>query len=84
MSLRYASLLVQPISPADLAMKEHPGSPGAHAIILFKEISGDDGEAMETNYVRIKIFTEEGRKYGDVEIPYRKDVGNRTSRVWTN
>jgi hypothetical protein len=64
-----------PVSPADLAMKDAPGNPGVHAIILFKEVSGDDNEDMESNYVRIKIFTEEGRKYGDVEIPYRKDVG---------
>ncbi len=65
-----------PVSPADLAMKDHPGSPGAHAIILFKEVSGDDNESQETTYVRIKIFTEEGRKYGDVEVPYPKDIGN--------
>jgi transglutaminase-like putative cysteine protease len=30
----------------------------------------------EQNYVRIKILTEEGRKYADVEIPYFRDQGN--------
>jgi hypothetical protein len=30
------------------------------------------GNAYENNFVRIKILTEEGRKYADVEIPYDK------------
>src|SRR6202040_973475 len=30
----------------------------------------------EYDYARIKILTEEGRKYADVEIPFFKDEGN--------
>jgi hypothetical protein len=36
----------------------------------------DNGRTgSEYNYVRIKILTEEGRKYGDVELPYFKGQG---------
>ena len=37
----------------------------------------DDGRTPhEDAYVRIKILTEEGRKYANVEIPYFKESGN--------
>ncbi len=65
-----------PVSAADLAMKEHPGAPGAHAIILYKEVSGDGAEFIEENYVRIKIFTEQGREHGNVTIPYLRNVAS--------
>jgi len=65
-----------PVSTADLALKQDPNNPGAHAMILFKEVSGDDNEDMESNYVRIKIFSDEGRKHADVEIPYGKDISS--------
>ena len=32
--------------------------------------------AHEDVYFRIKILTEEGRKYGDIEIPFFKGSGN--------
>ena len=55
-------------------MTSEPKAPGAPAIILFREVDRDDSElsAHEDEYVRIKILTEEGRKYADVEIPYWK------------
>ena len=61
-----------PISPEDLAMKEYPASPGAPAIILYREMHTDDVKSFETHYHRIKIFTEEGKKHANVEIPYLK------------
>jgi len=63
----------QPISPEELKMTSEPKAPGAPAIFLFREVDRKDlGRAnMEYNYVRIKILTEEGRKYANVEIPYR-------------
>ncbi|HEY4580630.1 MAG TPA: DUF3857 domain-containing protein, partial [Candidatus Acidoferrales bacterium] len=62
-----------PITPEDLSLKEVSGAPGAHAVVLHRERLTDDVESYETNYYRIKIFTEEGKKHGDVEILYLKD-----------
>jgi hypothetical protein len=65
----------QPISPEELKMTSEPKAPGAPAIILYREVDRDDSNfhtPHEYNYVREKIFTEEGRKYADVEIPVVK------------
>jgi len=55
-------------------MTSEPMAPGAPAIILFRQVDRDDRasnySAREDNYVRIKILTEEGRKFGNVELPY--------------
>ena len=66
-----AAVGFQPVSPEELKMTQEPLAPGAPAIILFRQVDRDDrGEtAHEDNYFRIKILTEEGRKYGDIEIP---------------
>lgn len=68
----------QPVSPEELKMTTEPKAPGAPAIILFREVDRDDrGQtAHEDVYLRIKILTEEGRKYGDVEIPFWKGMGD--------
>src|SRR5215467_3489351 len=67
----------KPISPEELKMKSVEGAPGAPAVILYREVNRDDGRAgHEDNYVRIKILTDEGRKYADVEIPFIKESGN--------
>jgi hypothetical protein len=64
----------QAIDPADLKMTSEPKAPGAPAIYLYRQVDrNDSGNATsEFNYARIKILTEEGRKYGDVEIPFDK------------
>lgn len=62
-----------PIAPDELAMKDNPLSPGSSAMILNREMNSNDPEAYEAHYYRIKVFTEAGRKYADVEIPYLKD-----------
>lgn len=58
-----------PIDPADLAMKDNPEQPGAKAMILYRSIERNDSLGSETDYVRIKIFTDEGKSYADVTIP---------------
>jgi hypothetical protein len=67
-----------PISPQELKMTSVPEAPGAPAVYLYRQVDRDDqrGVANEYNYVRIKILTEEGRKYADVEIPFVKEIGN--------
>lgn len=64
-----------PVSPEDLKMTSESKAPGAPAIILYREIDREDtGNTWhEDNYVRIKILTEEGRKYGNVEIPFNQE-----------
>ena len=58
-----------PISPEELKMTSEPKAPGAPAINLYRQVDRDDQAYRETDYVRIKILTDEGRKYGDVAIP---------------
>jgi hypothetical protein len=67
----------QPVSPDELKMTSEPKAPGAPAIILFRQVDRDDrgNTAHEDVYYRIKILTEEGRKYADIEIPFFKDQG---------
>jgi transglutaminase-like putative cysteine protease len=79
----YAGDSFQPVSPEELKMTSEPQAPGAPAIVLFRQVDRDDTgrTAHENNYVRIKILTEEGRKYADVEIPFFKENGNNIINV---
>ena len=66
------------VAPADLAMKDNPKEPGADAMILYREDVVDasktlsDGDSVE-EYIRIKVFTQEGVKQGHVEIAFIKE-----------
>lgn len=66
-----------PVPQEELKMTNEPLAPGAPAIILYRQVDRDDSDIQgrEYNYVRIKILTEEGRKYADVEIPFMKGSG---------
>src|ERR1051326_461452 len=50
-------------------IKEVPGDPGASAIQLFFADYRDDDVRYQFFYHRIKILTEEGKKYANIEIP---------------
>lgn len=75
-----------PVPPADLALKDNPASPGSRAMILYRQEFTDSQDAFVTEYFRVKIFTEEGKNQGDVEIPFVKgrdsveDIRARTIR----
>ena len=77
----------RPVSQEELKMTGEPNAPGAPAIILYRQVDRDDSDARtphEYNYVREKIFTDEGRKYADVEIPLVKgqwDIHNIKART---
>src|SRR5215468_4344349 len=73
-----AGIAFQPVSPDELKMSSEPKAPGASAIILYRQVDRDDNglTSHEDNYFRIKILTEEGRKYADVEIPFFKENEN--------
>ena len=65
-----------PIPPADLALKDNPASPGAHAMILYRSSDMDSKESSVREYVRVKIFTQEGTKEADVELPFNRQQVN--------
>ena len=60
----------QPINPEELQMTREPAAPQAPAIILYRQVDRDDANATEADYLRIKVLTEEGRHFANVEIPY--------------
>lgn len=74
-TLAPASVGFQPVSPDELKMTSEPKAPGAMAIILFREVDRDDTArtSHEDVYFRVKILTEEGRKYADIEVPFFKE-----------
>jgi len=73
-SLAKAGVGFQPISPDELKITSEPLAPGAPAIILYRQVDRDDNTrtSHEDDYLRIKVLTEEGRKYANVEIPFLK------------
>lgn len=87
-----ATVKFQPVSAEELKMTSEPQTPGAPAIILYREVNRDDygrtahggmqlmgnesaADRYEENYYRIKILSEEGRRYANVEIPLPTEVG---------
>ncbi len=68
----------QPVNPDELKMTGDPKAPGAPAIILYRQVDRDDNgrTSHEDNYYRVKILTEEGRKYADIEIVFVKNRNN--------
>jgi hypothetical protein len=69
------------IPPEDLALKDNPKQPGADAMILYRELDDDasksatSGDTLE-EYVRIKIFTQEGVKEGHIQVEFVKEYQN--------
>lgn len=59
-----------PITPEESSMTSVPQQPGAAAVILIREETDDDLLHYHSVYMRIKILTEAGRKYANVELPY--------------
>ena len=51
-------------------MTSIPQVPGAAAAYLFKEEIADDALHMQSFYYRIKILTEGGKDYANVELPF--------------
>ncbi|MGO9864445.1 MAG: DUF3857 domain-containing protein [Terriglobales bacterium] len=73
----------QPVSQDELKMKSEPLAPGAPAIILYRQVDRNDNDhdtrgrtSHEDEYFRIKVLTEEGRKYANVEIQFDKQYQN--------
>jgi len=62
----------KPVTQDELKMTEVPQDPGAAAVCLFSETFTDDVMGLEHNYRRIKVLTEQGRSWGDLQIAYVK------------
>jgi hypothetical protein len=65
-----------PITAQDLAIREVPGDPGASAIQLYySQYIDDNDQDNEGEYIyhRIKVLTEKGNRYADVEIRLPSD-----------
>jgi hypothetical protein len=60
----------RPATEEELKMTSVPGAPGAAAAILDWVRVDNDLEALTSEYFRIKIFSEEGKKQGDVEVTF--------------
>ncbi|HEY4900671.1 MAG TPA: DUF3857 domain-containing protein [Terriglobales bacterium] len=63
-----------PVNPAELQMKDLSEQPGAPAFVLFHEEIDNDQQGSHSTYMRIKVLSEAGRKYADVQIPYYKEA----------
>src|SRR5580658_8543428 len=56
-------------TPEELKMTSDPAAPDAAAVYFFRQETTDDKLHIHSLYARIKILTEKGKEYGDVEIP---------------
>jgi Transglutaminase-like superfamily/Domain of Unknown Function with PDB structure (DUF3857) len=61
-----------PVDPVDLAMTDCPQQPGAPAIILYREEITDGDTHATSVFKRLKILTDAGREYSNIEIPFMK------------
>jgi hypothetical protein len=57
-------------TPEELAMKELPGFPNAAAVVLSREELTIDDLHVVKHHDRIKVLSEEGKKYANVELYY--------------
>jgi hypothetical protein len=60
------------IDPEDLKMTDLAEQKGAPAVVLLREEVADDPNNNHSVYMRIKVLTETGKRYADVEIPYSR------------
>ena len=65
----FADSWIQPTAE-ELKMTSEPTVPGASAIYLYRNESVNDKLHIHTLYVRLKVLTEKGMDYGDVELNY--------------
>ncbi len=72
--------LFQPPTPEELAMTSVPGFPGVPAVVLFREEITTDSKRSIQHYERIKVLTEEGKKYANVELRYASMTGDGWER----
>ncbi len=64
----------------ELKMTSQPQVPGAAAVYLYREETTDDQLHMFSIYVRLKVLSDKGKEFGNVELSYEheKDGGGYT------
>jgi Domain of Unknown Function with PDB structure (DUF3857)/Transglutaminase-like superfamily len=55
-------------TPEELSMTSQPEVPGAPAVYLYREETTNDRLHMFSIYVRLKVLTERGKEYSNVEL----------------
>lgn len=65
----YADQFAKP-TQEELSMTSLPGFPGAAAVVLYREQVTTDDLHVVKHYDRIKVLTEEGKKYANIELGY--------------
>ncbi len=68
-TLAHADQWTQP-TPEELQMTSQPQVPGAAAVYLYREETTEDKYHYFSVYIRLKVLTEGGKQYGNVELPY--------------
>src|SRR5262245_22658759 len=66
------------MSPEEKALSPDPEHGSQHGIILVNESVRDESTGTETNlyrHVRAKVFSNEGRRLGDIEIDHDRERG---------
>lgn len=65
-----------PPTPEELSMTSQPDVPGAAAVYLYCEEITDDAMHTLSTYVRLKVLTESGKQYANVELRYSSSFDN--------
>jgi len=64
-------------TPEELSMTSQPEVPGAAAVYLFREEITEDKNHMWSKYVRLKVLTEAGKAFANVELKQYRASGNQ-------
>jgi hypothetical protein len=59
----------------ELTMTAQPEVPGAAAVYLYREETTDDKLHLFSIYIRLKVLTDKGKEYGNVELSYSNRQG---------
>ncbi|HEX3967762.1 MAG TPA: DUF3857 domain-containing protein [Edaphobacter sp.] len=59
-------------TPEELSMTAQPEVPGAAAVYLYREETTDDKLHMFSIYVRLKVLTERGKEFSNVELNFAR------------
>ena len=58
----------------ELQMTSDPKAPGAEAVYLFRQIEIDNYNHYISSYARIKVLTEKGKEWSNVEFLYNSEI----------
>ena len=73
-----------PPTPEELSMTSQREAPGAPAVYLFREETTDDKLHMFSIYTRLKVLTEGGKEYSNVDLTFirgRDGIGFTVSEI---